>query len=69
VRDLLWIDPQTFPNAQALVRVVDALGRTVWEQPVDGRERVRIDAARWPAGTYVVQVLSGGKTSSRLVVR
>jgi hypothetical protein len=69
VADRLFLDPQTFPAGKADVRITDALGRVVWQQHVSAPEVLEVNTARWPAGMYVVQVVSGGKTSSRTVVK
>lgn len=69
VSDHLFIDPQTFPANKANVRIFDPLGRTVWQQYVSSTEVLDVNTQDWPAGLYVVQVVSAGKTTSRTVVK
>ncbi|MCC6411879.1 MAG: T9SS type A sorting domain-containing protein [Saprospiraceae bacterium] len=69
VTNSLFIDPQTFPSTSADVNIFDLLGRIVWQQHVASSEMIEVDTQGWPSGMYVVQVVSGGKTTSRTVVK
>jgi hypothetical protein len=56
--------------ACAAVTVLDALGRVVWASTGSGLESVRVPVAEWPAGLYLVRVVTpmGGVAVRRLVV-
>ncbi|MEY3010114.1 MAG: hypothetical protein RLZZ314_756, partial [Bacteroidota bacterium] len=55
----------------ALVSVVDAGGRRVWSESVQGGNSPgRVDVSRWASGLYVVQIETGrGMAQSRLAIQ
>ena len=58
-------------QAPVQVRILDVLGREVYEMQVDAAsqiETLRIPVAAWPPGVYSVQIESGGKVLTRQVV-
>lgn len=55
---------------RVLVRVLDILGRSLWQQEVllEGPFRLPLPSQRWAAGTYSVQLLRQGSFTQRYLV-
>lgn len=63
---------QPLPNnvRQATIRIVDVMGRQLFELQWEWGEQWlgRISVADWPAGEYVVQLITNGRTEQRKLI-
>lgn len=67
---MVTIDLQAFETTISSVRILDANGQVVWEKtsvPAGYSEEIPIGA--WSIGQYVVAVVSGGQTTSRVFLK
>jgi hypothetical protein len=53
-------------GAEAVVQVMDMLGNTLVSELF--QSETTLNVANFPAGTYTVRIVSGGKTGARRVI-
>ncbi|MCB0521707.1 MAG: S8 family peptidase [Lewinellaceae bacterium] len=72
-RDALTIEYSNYDFTNIQVRIVNALGQETWHSELNTvpfqPQRIAVNVADWPAGTYIVNLIDNGRKLSRKFVK